>query len=121
MGQVSAGMDASEEHTKPRIVVYFTSLPTTQKIRSDCLRLRGLLDALKVKLGIEFEECDLSQTPDRRLEMLNGAEGHTQLPQLHVDARFIGSCDEVQEMQDFGELEPVLTGTAPQQPEEEDR
>lgn len=34
--------------------------------------------------------------------------GDGRLPQLHVDGRFIGGADRIQELQDFGELKPLL-------------
>ncbi|CAG9463557.1 unnamed protein product [Pedinophyceae sp. YPF-701] len=97
----------------PKIIVYTTSLPTTHKIRADVERLGALLAALALKIGIEYETVDLTQTPHRRSEMLLASDGNSVLPQLHVDGKFVGSCDDVQEMEDFGELRPILLGETP--------
>lgn len=49
--------------------------------------------------------------------MLADSGGHAALPQLHVGGKLVGGADEVQELEDWGELDAVLRGETPPAPE----
>ena len=53
-------------------------------------------------------QVDLAMDPLRREEMVAGSDGSRMLPQLHVNGKFVGDCDDIQELEDFGELSAVL-------------
>eukprot|EP00891_Asterochloris_glomerata_P008694 jgi/Astpho2/8694/Aster-x0818 len=88
----------------PRIVLFSTSSAHTLKIKADISRLKHILDVKK----IQYEEVDLAMDPLRREEMVAGSDGSRMLPQLHVNGKFVGDCDKIQELEDFGELSAVL-------------
>lgn len=67
---------------------------------------RYLLDAKR----IPYEEVDLSLSPHRRPELVPLADGTVPLPQLLVDGVPVGSAEDVQEFEDFGELDGILAG-----------
>lgn len=91
------------------IVMYGTSIATTLKVRSDVQRMKQILDCM----GVKYEEVDLSLNSERRATMLADSPGITQLPQLHVNGKYVGTTDEIMDMNDFGELMPVLKTSVP--------
>ena len=64
-------------------------------------------------LGVAFSTLDLASSPGARDRMLRaaGATPH-QIPQLHVAGTFVGGIRRVQELEDAGELDALLTGAA---------
>jgi glutaredoxin len=94
-----------------RVVLWFSSCATTLKGRTDVTKIKHILDAKKT----EYEEVDLSdpRRRHRRLEMLGASEGEPTLPQLHVNGRYIGTADDVQEFEDWAELDSLLAGVPP--------
>lgn len=91
------------------IVMYGTSIATTLKVRSDVLRMKQLLDCM----GVDYEQVDLSLSPERRATMLADSAGQSQLPQVHVNGKYVGTTDEIIDLNDFGELLPLLKASAP--------
>lgn len=89
-----------------RVVLWVSSCATTLKGRTDITKIKHILDSKKT----EYEEVDLSQLPHRRQEMLDASDGVITLPQLHVNGQLIGSADDVQEFEDWGELNDLLAG-----------
>eukprot|EP00887_Chlorella_sp_A99_P007559 scaffold28.g7559.t1 len=69
----------------PPIVLYASTSAATSKAKSDISRLRLLLDLKRV----DYEE-------------------------LHVGGKLVGTAEEVQELEDWGELSALLAGEAPQ-------
>lgn len=99
----------------PVVTLYATSCPATLKLKTDINRIKQLL----VVKQINHEEVDLSYEPQRREQMLADSGGLRLIPQLHVDGKYIGTADEIQELEDWGELSAILAGSAApaQQPE----
>ena len=64
--------------------------------------------ALLRSKGVEFEETDITMDPAGRAEMLQRAEGRTTVPQIFIDGRGIGGCDELVALDRAGELDPLL-------------
>ncbi len=64
--------------------------------------------ALLRSKGVEFEETDITMNPGKRAEMLDRAEGRTTVPQIFIDGRGIGGCDELVALDRAGELDPLL-------------
>ncbi|GMH42921.1 hypothetical protein BSKO_10843 [Bryopsis sp. KO-2023] len=96
-----------------KIVLYSTSVPLTLKLKNDIDSIKFLLEVRK----LDFEEVDLAVDTERKEEMM-GISGIKTLPQLMVNGKFVGDAQAIQELQDFNELTPVLTGEVvpPQQP-----
>lgn len=86
----------------PRVRMYFTGTASTAKGKSDARRIATLLDAKRVT----YESVDLCLEPDRK-EELEGVSTSV-LPVLMVDGTILGGFDDVQEMEDEGELDSWL-------------
>lgn len=91
------------------VVLYTTSCAGNAKVSSDIRRMKYLLKAK----GVEFREIDLSENPLDRFRMLEQSECNVVVPQLHVNGKFIGTADDIQEQEDFGELDDLLRGADP--------
>jgi glutaredoxin 3 len=57
---------------------------------------------------VEFEEIDISLGGPRRVEMIQRAHGRTTVPQIFIDDRHIGGCDELVALEARGGLDPLL-------------
>lgn len=69
-----------------------------------CIRAKGLLD----KKGVEYKEYCIDGNEDARDEMRIRANGRSSLPQIFIDDRHVGGCDDIYELERKGELEPLL-------------
>ncbi|KAL4422326.1 hypothetical protein ABPG75_008523 [Micractinium tetrahymenae] len=93
------------------VVLFSTSCAPTAKGKSDINRIKCLLDAKRV----QYDEIDLAMEPQRREAMLAGSDGLRSIPQLHVNGRYIGGAEELQEFEDWGELDDLLQGLTPEE------
>ncbi len=73
-----------------------------------CVRAKRLLD----QKGVTYEEIDVMAQPRRRPEMEERAQGRTSVPQIFIDGRGIGGCDDMYALDRQGRLDPLL-GLAP--------
>lgn len=78
-----------------------------------CWRAKRLLD----RKGVSYTEVDLCCQSERREEMLARAGGRRTVPQIFIDGRGIGGCDELHALDAQGELEPLLNGAVRPDPE----
>ena len=69
-----------------------------------CIRAKGLLD----KKGVEYSEYCLDGDEDAREEMAARANGRSSVPQIFIDDRHIGGCDDIYALDSKGELDPLL-------------
>lgn len=69
-----------------------------------CIRAKGLLD----KKGVEYSEYCIDGDESARDEMRERADGRSSLPQIFIDDRHIGGCDDIYALESKGELEPLL-------------
>ena len=76
----------------------------TKSFCSYCYRAKRLLDAK----GIEYQEHALSFGGPERQEMIQRSGGQTTVPQIFVDGRHIGGCDELMELERRGKLDELL-------------
>lgn len=53
-------------------------------------------------------QIDLATEPQRRSEMVAASDGVSSLPQLHLNNKYLGDWDTLQELEDFGELDAAL-------------
>ena len=69
-----------------------------------CIRAKGLLD----RKGVEYTEYCIDGDEDARDEMRSRANGKSSLPQIFIDDRHIGGCDDLYALESRGELEALL-------------
>ncbi len=69
-----------------------------------CIRAKGLL----TKKGVEFTEYCIDGDEAARDEMSVRAKGRRSMPQIFIDDRHIGGCDDIYDLDGRGELDPLL-------------
>ena len=69
-----------------------------------CVQAKRLL----TKKGIPYVEIDVSRDPDLRRKMVQMAGGRLTVPQIFVDGRHIGDCDDIYALERAGRLDPLL-------------
>ncbi len=82
----------------PDIEIYSTALCPY------CYRAKGLLKAK----GLAFREIDVTFGGAKRKEMVERAGGRTTVPQIFIDGRHIGGCDDLHALERSGELDKLL-------------
>lgn len=82
----------------PEIEIY------TSPICSYCWRAKKLLD----NKGVDFTEINVMMQPGRRHEMVGRANGGHTVPQIFIDGKHIGGCDELYALDQQGGLDPLL-------------
>jgi glutaredoxin 3 len=73
-----------------------------------CIRAKDLLD----RKGVEYSDYCIDGDEDARKRMAQRANGKRSLPQIFIDDRHIGGCDELYELESQGELDPLLESSA---------
>lgn len=58
--------------------------------------------------SVMFQEIGLSRDPDRRSEMLARANGRHTVPQIFINDKHIGGCDELHTLGRSGKLGAML-------------
>ena len=71
-----------------------------------CVRAKRLLD----HKGVTYEEVDVSQDVELRDRMV-AESGRRSVPQIFIDGSPVGGYQELQALEDQGELDPLLAGT----------
>ncbi len=69
-----------------------------------CVRAKQLLD----DKGLSYQEYSLDTAPQLRDEMIERANGGYTVPQIFIDNRHIGGCDDMMALHANGELEKLL-------------
>jgi glutaredoxin 3 len=69
-----------------------------------CIRAKGLLD----KKGVEYSEYCIDGDEDARDQMRIRANGRSSLPQIFIEDRHIGGCDDLYALESMGQLDPLL-------------
>ncbi len=69
-----------------------------------CLRAKALL----VKKGVAFTEYCIDGDEEARDKMAERAKGRRSLPQIFINDRPIGGCDELHSLESEGELDTLL-------------
>ncbi len=73
-----------------------------------CMRAKALLK----KKGVDFVEYNVQRQPELREEMLERSGGRRTIPQIFIDGRHIGGCDDLYALDRRGELDPLLESSA---------
>lgn len=68
-----------------------------------CIRAKALLD----KKGVNYSEINVMKHPEKRREMEQRSGGHT-VPQIFIDGKAIGGCDDLFELDFDGDLNKML-------------
>jgi glutaredoxin 3 len=76
----------------------------TTKTCPFCLRAKELL----ASKGVSFTEYSVDNNPDLRQAMTNRAGGKHTVPQIFIDNKHIGGCDELIESNRTGDLDRLL-------------
>lgn len=69
-----------------------------------CIRAMRLLAAK----GADFENIDINREPERRAEMISRSNGRSTVPQIFIDGRHIGGCDDLMGLEYDGKLDSLL-------------
>jgi glutaredoxin 3 len=81
----------------PRVEFYATSWCPY------CMRARELL----LSKGVGIEEIDIEAVPGAREEMI-ARSGRSTVPQIFINQRHVGGCDDLIALNDAGGLDPLL-------------
>lgn len=73
-----------------------------------CMRAKALLR----KKGLAFVEYDVHSESGRREEMARRAPAARTIPQIFIDGKHVGGCDELYALERSGELDAWLAETA---------
>ena len=68
-----------------------------------CIRAVSLLE----RKGVEFTEIEAAFDPAKRQEMMQRS-GRSTFPQIFIDDRHIGGCDDMMALERDGKLDPLL-------------
>lgn len=69
-----------------------------------CIRAKRLLEAK----GVEYKEHAVDFGAPLRQEMIQRAGGRSTVPQVFIDGRHIGGCDDLMELERSGRLDLML-------------
>lgn len=69
-----------------------------------CVRAKMLLS----KKQAAYKEINLSKNPELRDEMIAKADGKRTVPQIFINGKHVGGCDDLYELEMDGELDPML-------------
>lgn len=70
-----------------------------------CTKVKQLLK----NKGVEFTEIDLTNDEEGRLNLIVKAGGRKTVPQVFIDDKHIGGCDDVYGLNAKGELDSLLS------------
>jgi glutaredoxin 3 len=88
---------ALEQQSMPSVVIY------TRQFCGYCSAAKKLLDTK----GVTYEEHDATYAPDVRQEMIKRA-GRNTFPQIFINDRHVGGCDDLHALERAGELDALL-------------
>lgn len=69
-----------------------------------CIRAKGLLRSK----GASFDEIDVDGDPELRQQMVERAGGRHTVPEIFINGRIIGGCDELYALERAGKLDALL-------------
>lgn len=69
-----------------------------------CIAAKDLLG----EKGAAYIEVDIGNKPEVRQEMIQKAGGRTTVPQIFIDGRHVGGCDDLYALERNGWLDPLL-------------
>ena len=63
---------------------------------------------LLAEKGASYSEVDVVRHPDRRPEMTQRANGRRTVPQIFIDGKHVGGCDDLYALDAAGKLDSLL-------------
>ena len=69
-----------------------------------CVRAKALLDAK----GVKYDEYDITLGGPKKAEMQERVPGAMTVPQILIDDRAVGGCDDLHALDAAGKLDPLL-------------
>jgi len=69
-----------------------------------CYRAKALLDSK----GVEYIEYDIIEEPEKGREMTERSGGGNTTPQIFIDGKPVGGCDDIHELEAEGKLDGLL-------------
>jgi glutaredoxin 3 len=69
-----------------------------------CVRARHLLESK----GVKFDEYVIDGGGPKREEMIQRANGRTTVPQIFIDGRHVGGCNDLYGLEREGKLDELL-------------
>ena len=82
----------------PKVLIYTASLC------GFCHKAKELLAAK----GVAYDEIDVTDAPERRAEMRARSGARNSVPQIWIDERHVGGCDDLYALDRAGELDGLL-------------
>ncbi len=73
-----------------------------------CIRAKGLLN----NKGVEFIEYSIDGDDEARAKMAQRANGRRSVPQIFINDKHIGGCDDIHDLESQGELDELLASKA---------
>jgi glutaredoxin 3 len=70
-------------------------------------------EALLREKGVEIEKIRVDLEPARRTEMTARSGGRRTVPQIFIDGRHVGGCDDLHDLDRAGGLDPLLAQARP--------
>ena len=89
---------ALEQENMASVVIY------TRQFCGYCSAAKKLLETK----GVTYEEHDATHAPEVRQEMIARANGRSTFPQIFIDERHVGGCDDLHALERAGELDALL-------------
>lgn len=68
-----------------------------------CIRAKDLLE----HKGVAYKEIEAAFDPDLKAEMIQRS-GRSTYPQIFIDGKHIGGCDDMMALERSGQLDPLL-------------
>lgn len=69
-----------------------------------CVKAKRLLDAKDV----DYTEIDLTGNDDGRIALVEKSGGRRTVPQIFINGKAIGGCDDLYALEESGELDKLL-------------
>ena len=69
-----------------------------------CTKAKALLD----KKNVTYEDFNVKEDADKLQEMLEKSGGRKTIPQIFINGRHIGGCDDLYALNDAGKLDELL-------------
>ena len=63
---------------------------------------------LLTQKGASFAETDVGRDPGKKAEMIQRANGGRTVPQIFIDGKHVGGCDELYALENGGKLDALL-------------
>jgi glutaredoxin 3 len=82
----------------PKVEIY------TKMFCPYCVRAKSLLE----RKGVELNEIAVDRGGEEKQEMVQRAGGRMTVPQIFINGKHVGGCDDLFELEDTGKLDQLL-------------